>query len=355
MRWHRNKRVETNDVLRHPTDVEGWKHRGIREPRVRRCRLHDGKVERRALLVVMNRHKILEQLDQLEFPVMMDDVENEHLNVLEIVINHQVDEHIEDDTLCRTDVDPIIVERPIASHVTDDFIDHVDEHLSHASTMSSFPRTNFLETDAMFLEFEDNLNNLVGGSSSVGDNSGRFLNHLRLQLLEDVHSLDSKSWSTTQVTGMCMQKTFLIRCLKWANIGRKYIKIIKGDLQEQSRTNKAARQKQPYNQSSGSKSFLQRQHKLIEQRWESVYRVELFRKTNVRDGMFVSQAAEDVHHQMLELQSPPTREGSQPLSGDEICKTVLGRRSGYSKGLGSRPKSKAHKMTSASSSTTSCS
>ncbi|KAA0062462.1 transposon protein, putative, CACTA, En/Spm sub-class [Cucumis melo var. makuwa] len=46
---------------------------------------------------------------------------------------HQVDDHIEDDTLCRTDVDPTIVERPIVHHVTDDFIDDVDEHLSHAS------------------------------------------------------------------------------------------------------------------------------------------------------------------------------------------------------------------------------
>ncbi|KAA0059885.1 hypothetical protein E5676_scaffold184G00950 [Cucumis melo var. makuwa] len=26
MRWHRDKRVETDDVLRHPADVEGWKH-----------------------------------------------------------------------------------------------------------------------------------------------------------------------------------------------------------------------------------------------------------------------------------------------------------------------------------------
>ncbi|KAA0051834.1 uncharacterized protein E5676_scaffold609G00610 [Cucumis melo var. makuwa] len=26
MRWHRDKRVETDDVLRHPTDTEGWKH-----------------------------------------------------------------------------------------------------------------------------------------------------------------------------------------------------------------------------------------------------------------------------------------------------------------------------------------
>ena len=26
MRWHRDKHVETNDVLKHPADAEGWKH-----------------------------------------------------------------------------------------------------------------------------------------------------------------------------------------------------------------------------------------------------------------------------------------------------------------------------------------
>ncbi|TYK01403.1 uncharacterized protein E5676_scaffold29G00990 [Cucumis melo var. makuwa] len=63
----------------------------------------------------------------------VEDVQNDHINVLESVVSHQVDDHIEDDTLCRTDVDPIIVERPIVRHVTYDFIDDVDEHLSHAS------------------------------------------------------------------------------------------------------------------------------------------------------------------------------------------------------------------------------
>ncbi|TYK01082.1 zinc finger protein ZPR1-like protein [Cucumis melo var. makuwa] len=58
---------------------------------------------------------------------------------------------------------------------------------------------------------------------------------------------------------------------------------------------------------------------------------------------------------MLELQSQPTLEGSQSLSRDEICNQVLGRPPGYSKGLGWGPKQKARKMTSASSSTTSCS
>ncbi|TYK25893.1 gamma-aminobutyrate transaminase POP2 [Cucumis melo var. makuwa] len=54
----------------------------------------------------------------------------------------------------------------------------------------SFPRTNFLETDAMFLEFADDLDNLVGGSLFVDDNLGEF------------------------------------------NNGRKYIEVIKGDLQQ---------------------------------------------------------------------------------------------------------------------------
>ncbi|KAA0065343.1 CACTA en-spm transposon protein [Cucumis melo var. makuwa] len=49
----------------------------------------------------------------------------------------------------------------------------MDEHIEEDTmcTMSSFPCTNFLETDAIFLEFVDDLDNLAGGSSSVDDNS----------------------------------------------------------------------------------------------------------------------------------------------------------------------------------------
>uniref|UniRef100_A0A9I9E8D7 CACTA en-spm transposon protein n=1 Tax=Cucumis melo TaxID=3656 RepID=A0A9I9E8D7_CUCME len=113
----------------------------------------------------------------------------------------------------------------------------------------------------------------------------------------------------SQTIGVCVRKIFFVCCLKWANVGREYIEVVKGDLQrffvldfndqamnrfvehqmlmtfkefrtdchrqfkkyndpekaranpsnvlEQSRTNKAARQKQPYNHSSESKSFLQ--------------------------------------------------------------------------------------------------
>ncbi|KAA0034950.1 CACTA en-spm transposon protein [Cucumis melo var. makuwa] len=100
-------------------------------------------------------------------------------------------------------------------------------------------------------------------------------------------------------------------------------------MQEQSRTNKATGQKQPYNHSSGSKSFLQQQHELAEQREDSIDRVKLFQETHVRSGMFVSQAVEDLHNQILELQSQPTPEGSQQLSEDEICDQVLDRQPGY--------------------------
>ena len=66
----------------------------------------------------------------------VDDVENEQLNVLKIIAGHQVDEHIEDDTMCSTDVHPTIVERPVMRHVTDDFIDDEEEQLSYESRTS---------------------------------------------------------------------------------------------------------------------------------------------------------------------------------------------------------------------------
>ncbi|KAA0035765.1 uncharacterized protein E6C27_scaffold403G00400 [Cucumis melo var. makuwa] len=48
----------------------------------------------------------------------VNDVENEQLNVLKIVVEHRVGEYIEDDTLCRPNVDPTVVKRPIVRHVT---------------------------------------------------------------------------------------------------------------------------------------------------------------------------------------------------------------------------------------------
>ncbi|KAA0046642.1 CACTA en-spm transposon protein [Cucumis melo var. makuwa] len=209
-----------------------------------------------------------------------------------------------------------------------------------------------METDDMFLQFEDDLENIVGGSSSVGDNTAgsssqqttptpRRRAQSRLLELECYVAINERIPMTiapgaekpisphavrfSQVIGVCVRKTFPARCLKWADVGREYIEVVKGDLQ------------------------------LAERRGQPVDRVELFRETHVRAGTFVSQAVEDAHNQMLELQSQPTPDGSQPPSEDEICDQVLGRRPGYSKGLGWGPKPKARRTASASSSSRSCS
>ncbi|KAA0046599.1 uncharacterized protein E6C27_scaffold114G001400 [Cucumis melo var. makuwa] len=56
---------------------------------------------------------------------LVDYVENEQLNVLEIVVDQRVDEHVEDNTLCRLDINPTMVERPIVVDVGKEWIDVV--------------------------------------------------------------------------------------------------------------------------------------------------------------------------------------------------------------------------------------
>ncbi|TYK08467.1 CACTA en-spm transposon protein [Cucumis melo var. makuwa] len=254
-----------------------------------------------------------------------------------------MDDHIEDDTLFRTDVDPTIVERPVVRYVTDDFIDDVDENLSHANIMS-YARNNFLEPDAMFLKFEDDLDNLAGRSSSVGDNTGlsskplatstprkrAWSRLLELECCIAVNgcipmTIDSRAKKPisphvirfSQVIGVCVRKTFSICCLKWTGVGRGYIEVVKGDLQ----------------MLTTFKEFQADCHRHFEKYSDP----------------------EEARANPPNVLSQPTHEDSQPLSEDEIYDQVLGKRSCYSKGLGWGPKSKAHKTTSASSSTTSCS
>ncbi|KAA0056066.1 uncharacterized protein E5676_scaffold451G00840 [Cucumis melo var. makuwa] len=83
----------------------------------------------------------------------VDDVEDQQLNILEIVVGHLLLEHIENETLCRLDVDPIVVERTIVRHVVDDFI---------KDTMS-FP-SDFDETNALFNFDADAFYNMRGTS-----------------------------------------------------------------------------------------------------------------------------------------------------------------------------------------------
>ncbi|KAA0053370.1 CACTA en-spm transposon protein [Cucumis melo var. makuwa] len=173
----------------------------------------------------------------------------------------------------------------------------------------------------------------------------------------------------SQVIGVCVRKTFPVRCLKWADVGKEYIEVVKGDLQwffvldfndqamnrfvehqmlttfkefwgdchrhfkkyshpeeacanplnilEQSWTNKATRQKQPYNHSSGSKSFLQRRHELAEKKGSRSTMWSCFEKYTFE--------LERSYRKLQRMQSnagtpvPAYPEGSQPLFGDEIC------------------------------------
>ena len=66
----------------------------------------------------------------------MEDVKNEQLKVLEIIVEPDVDEYIEDDTLCRPNVNPTLVERSVVHHVMDDFINDDDKQLSPQSGLS---------------------------------------------------------------------------------------------------------------------------------------------------------------------------------------------------------------------------
>ncbi|TYK14413.1 CACTA en-spm transposon protein [Cucumis melo var. makuwa] len=118
-----------------------------------------------------------------------------------------------------------------------------------------------METDDMFLQFEDDLdNNIAGGSSSVGDNTGsssqqttptpRRRAQSRLLELERHVAINGRIPMTiapgaekpisphavrfSQAIGVCVRKTFPVRCLKWTDVGREYIEVVKGDLQTAS-------------------------------------------------------------------------------------------------------------------------
>ncbi|TYK24037.1 CACTA en-spm transposon protein [Cucumis melo var. makuwa] len=124
--------------------------------------------------------------------------------------------------------------------------------------MSSYPQNNILETNNMFLEFENDLDNLAGGSSLVGDNSGsstqppatptpRRRVQSRLLELERYVVVNECILMTiahgaekhisphvirfSQAISVCVRKIFPVSCLKWVDVGREYIEVIKGNLQ----------------------------------------------------------------------------------------------------------------------------
>ncbi|KAA0065696.1 CACTA en-spm transposon protein [Cucumis melo var. makuwa] len=219
-------------------------------------------------------------------------------------------------------------------HVTDDFIDDANEHLhmkveqvttndsdephTHIFIMSSFP-SDFDKMDVMFLEFADKLNNPAGGSSSMGENSNTSqpsaTSTLRRRAQSRLLVLESYIAANGQIPMMIapgMEK----------HIGREYIEVVKGNLQRCfvfDFNDQAINRFVEYQILNTFKEF-----------WGDYHRH--FKKYS--DPEEARANPPHLLNQMLELQSQPTPEGTQPLFGDEICKTVLDRRSNYSKGLG---------------------
>ncbi|KAL4032866.1 hypothetical protein IC575_005949 [Cucumis melo] len=127
-----------------------------------------------------------------------------------------------------------------------------------STAIISYRRNNFMETDDMFIEFEDDLDNIAEGSSFMGDNTGsssqqhattnpRRRAQSRLLELERHVAINGRIPMTiapraekpislhavhfSQAIGVCVRKIFLVRYFKWADFGREYIEVVKGDLQ----------------------------------------------------------------------------------------------------------------------------
>ncbi|KAA0034937.1 CACTA en-spm transposon protein [Cucumis melo var. makuwa] len=95
---------------------------------------------------------------------------------------------------------------------------------------SSYPCNNFLEMDTMFLKFANNLDNLTGGSSSVGDNSAN--GRIPMTTVPGMEKpIYPHAVRFSQAIGVYVRKTFSVRCLKWADVGREYTEVVKTDLQ----------------------------------------------------------------------------------------------------------------------------
>ncbi|KAA0054361.1 CACTA en-spm transposon protein [Cucumis melo var. makuwa] len=205
---------------------------------------------------------------------------------------------------------------------------HMVEHDSQHTTINSgamvvvktvISLLSLTVSSNLFLEFDDAFNNV--GLSSMGDNSYGSQPTRTLRKRQHSRNLELERYA---------QK---IHYLKWADVPPEYMEVFKAVyksnqgptrlLERNSLTTIVAGPSLSYNDSL---SF-------TKQLGHQINRVELFRETHAnRSGQFVSQEAADAHNKMLELQSQPTLQGFQPLSEEEICETILDRRSSYSKG-----------------------
>ncbi|KAK8488272.1 hypothetical protein V6N11_066211 [Hibiscus sabdariffa] len=96
--------------------------------------------------------------------------------------------------------------------------------------------------------------------------------------------------------------------------------------------------KLPHNQ--GSRAFVASRYAMRNDDQEP-NRMDFFKATHYSNGKgWTSSNAQTTYEKMVELQSTPVEEGSEPKTTDDIVDEVLGTRSGYIPGLGYGPKPK---------------
>ncbi|KAA0052890.1 CACTA en-spm transposon protein [Cucumis melo var. makuwa] len=198
------------------------------------------------------------------------------------------------------DVHPTVVERPVVCHAANDFIDN--------GTMSSF-LSGFKRTDVMFFEFDNELNT-AGGSSSVDDNS------------------ETSVVSTLEV-GECAA------LIRWADVWREYIEVIKGGLHHHFVFDC---------NSQATNGFIGHQMLTSFKEFGDDYHRNFKKYSDHEHESCISES--NVGTLVLAY-----FRGFLVILWGEICEVVLGRRSGYSKGLGWGPKLKFRKTSARSSST----
>ncbi|KAA0038011.1 CACTA en-spm transposon protein [Cucumis melo var. makuwa] len=201
-------------------------------------------------------------------------------------------------------------------------------------TMSSF-LSSFEKIDAMFLEFGKDLNT-AGGSFSMDDNwleryvhaNGRIPMSISFEVEKPI-SLHVVRFS--QTIGVCVRRTFLVSSLRWVDVGREYIKrfFVLG-FNDQAINRFVEHQILTY-----FKEFMEEYHRHFKKYRDPKAHanpphilVERMKDWHFLYDHYMShafQAADDAHNQMMELQSQPTSEGSQSLSGNEICEIILDR------------------------------
>ncbi|TYK22188.1 CACTA en-spm transposon protein [Cucumis melo var. makuwa] len=110
-------------------------------------------------------------------------------------------------------------------------MEEVFGYLSVGGTISSFP-SKFDKTNVMFLKLLEDLNNSVAGSSSVGDNSDEFNEETTQPSLTPRRYAQSRFLELEfYVIDMCLRKIFPLCCLRWVDVGREYIEVVKGNVQ----------------------------------------------------------------------------------------------------------------------------